>query len=239
MPPAKTPEHSVIVLTYTRPDLAEARVIEIERLYASRSDVELIVFANGPNLDARLELMGLVPSLLPNGMSFGKEIVQSNVGFGNGWNLAVLLSRGRVIHLLSDDVRVTGDFLTVVDKAALNWGGPDWIVGQQRVMNGGWNQFNGFTIPYLMGYYLAMPREVWNQLGGFDAETFNPYDFEDVDFSHRAAQTNVALLTAPELPLVHELAGTIGYNPERFEHTVRMRARFAAKWGLPNLPERP
>lgn len=236
---AKTPEHSVIVLTYTRPDLAEARVREIERLYASRGDVEFILFANGPNLDARLALMGLEPSLLPNGMSFRKEVVQPNIGFGGGWNAAVYASRGRVIHLLSDDVRVTGDLLAAVDRAVLNWGGPDWIVGQQRVVDGGWNQFNGFTIPYLMGYYLAMPRTVWDELGGFDVETFHPYDFEDVDFSCRASEMGITLLTQPDLPLFHEVAGTIGYNPNRYEHTVKMRAAFARKHGLSNVPERP
>jgi hypothetical protein len=35
------------------------------------------------------------------------------------------------------------------------------------------------------------------------------------------------------------VAQTVGYSPERYEQTVRMRALFAAKHGLENRPERP
>lgn len=237
-----TPEHSLVVLTYTKPDLIRARAFEVANLYGERDDVEFLIFDNGSNeFSMRLELAALstAPQLTHRKFGFHVERVEPNVGFGGGWNAAIPSTRGSVIHLLSDDVRITGDIIGAVERAAMSWGGPDWIVGQQRVMAGGWNQFNGFTIPYLMGYYLAMPRNVWDRLGGFDAETFHPYDFEDVDLSHRAAKFNVALLTVPDLPLVHEVAGTIGYSPERYEHTVRMRAAFARKHGLRNEPERP
>jgi len=114
------------------------------------------------------------------------------------------------------------------------------IVGQIMVgANAGWNQFSDITIEYLMGHYLAMAREVWDALDGFDTETFHPNDYEDMDLSHRARQAGFSLIAIPDLPIEHLVAGTIGYNPARYEHTVQMRAAFAEKWGLQNIPIRP
>ena len=244
MESTKTPEypynHSVIVLTYTRADLIEARIAEITRLYASRPDIEFIVLDNGStNMHVRLALAATGPSVQEK-FRYQVERIEPNVGFGGGWNEAVSRSSGRIVHLLSDDVQVLGDFVSKINSYAPQLVESDkWIAGQMMVQEGGWNQFNGFTIPYLMGYYLAMPRAIWDAIGGFDFETFYPYDFEDVDLCHRAGQIGAHLISISDLPLRHEVAGTIGYNPNRFEHTVKMRAAFAKKWGLPNIPERP
>jgi GT2 family glycosyltransferase len=84
-----------------------------------------------------------------------------------------------------------------------------------------------------------MYRTAWDILGGFD-KRFTPHDYEDVDLGMRIGKSNdFSLILRDDLPLRHNPASTIGYTDERFEHTVKMRALFAEKWGLSNEPERP
>jgi hypothetical protein len=232
------PTHSLIVLTYTRSDLIKDRISELTRFYGSRPDVEILVFDNGStNLEIKLALSNLPDVRV--------ERVEQNLGFGGGWNEAVKRSAGDFVCLISDDVRIYGDFLRHIkrklpDDVMWSRGGTGIVVGQNRIgPEGGWNNFDGTTIEYLMGHFLMMTREAWETLAGFDTETFHPNDFEDVDLSYRASQAGFSLIDIPSLPIQHLVAGTLGYNPERHEHTVRMRAAFAKKHGLVNIPERP
>ncbi len=223
--------HSLIVLTYTRADLVTARIGELTRIFGSDPNVEIVVFDNGStNLEVKLALTGAAGVRV--------ERVKDNLGFGGGWNEAVRRTSGDFIHLISDDVRVYGNFINHLKKQVESPLG--MIIGQVMVgANAGWNQFSDITIEYLMGHYLAMDRNVWNQLEGFDTETFHPNDYEDMDLSHRARQAGIGLAAIPDLPIEHLVAGTIGYNPARYEHTVKMRAAFAEKWDLQNIPIRP
>ncbi|NGX44892.1 MAG: hypothetical protein K940chlam2_00032 [Chlamydiae bacterium] len=231
--------HSLIVLTYTRADLVTARIGELTRIFGSDPNVEIVVFDNGStNLEVKLALSNVPPSVRV-------ERVQDNLGFGGGWNEAVSRSTGDFIHLISDDVRVYGNIVAHIERNLGNrpmWtgSGTGLVVGQTIVgPKAGWNEFAGTTIEYLMGHYLVMAREVWSALEGFDTETFHPNDYEDMDLSHRARQAGFDLVAIPDLPIEHLVAGTIGYNPTRYEHTVKMRAAFAKKWNLQNIPTRP
>ena len=236
------PQHSVLVLTYTKPEQAMARVHEIARLYANRSDVELIVFNNGGDDGAASLYLGAFPGVSEAWkMSYWGHSHSVNLGFGGGWNAAVEVAQGDKLYLLSDDVEVYGDFITpILEKAS---GLPPGVLVGQSLVHGsaGWNEFGESPpISYLNGHFLAMDHMTFLRLQGFDDSTFHPYDYEDIDLCYRATQEHGwSLVAIPELPLRHTVAGTIGYNPERFEHTVQMRARFARKHGLPNMPERP
>lgn len=234
-------KHSLVLLTYNRPDLLNARTEEIVKLYSDRSDVELIVFDNGSNeLETRL-----VMAFLDNrkaqenwAMNLVAEMIDENIGFGGGMNQAAELALGEIVHLISDDVRMYGDFISTVEKKLKV---EKMIIGHHLVAGkAGWNEFEGqLPINYLAGHYLATYRTTWVGLGGFDNVTFYPYDYEDMDLSYRALKKSVVIQAVPELPLEHFPASTIGYTDERYEHTVAMRAKFAEKWGLINRPERP
>lgn len=231
-----SPRHSVLILTYTKPELVQARLDEMVRFYGSREDVELIIFDNGSE-GAAMRLATMPPPT--NGLYINTIREHPNVGFGGGWNRALTFARGEFVHLLSDDVRVFGDF-TGATEHEFEKAEREIIIGQSLIAHkAGWNEFGGELIPYLMGYYFAMRKDTWDRLGGFDIETFYPYDYEDIDLCYRATKAGIALKALGGLPLHHEVAGTIGYNPQRHEHTVKMRARFAEKWNLPNEPERP
>lgn len=244
--PLKSNLHSIIVLTYKRADLIKARIEELKRFYSSRADVEILIADNGSTNKELMLTLGAA-SYDPD---FRVERINENLGFGGGFNEAVKRSKGDIIYLISDDVQIYGDFLGHIERELQDrvwcsmWNDPDEIhgivVGQALIdHDAGWNKFGETKVPYLMGFFLAMAREIWDSLGGFDAEAFHPCDYEDVDLSYRAAKKGFDLIKLPNLPITHLVAGTIGYNPQRFEHTVKMRAAFAKKWDLPNIPERP
>jgi len=236
----ENPRYSIILLTYKRADLINARIAELVQLYGQRPDVEILVCDNGsdnPNLRASLAAHALAQGTQESGWSFRTMRIPDNVGFGPGFNRAVAESLGELIILLSDDVRVYGDILEIIES--FHVASPTAIIGKRVIdFDSGWNKFGSHPpITYVEGFLLAMARSIWETLGGFD-ERFAPCDFEDISLGFEAQKRNIPLIEAP-LPVEHLIAGTIGYSPERYEHTIKMRALFAEKYGLPNVPERP
>jgi len=233
-----TPEFSICVLTYNRERTLTGRWKELACLYAKRPDIELCILDNG-STDATSQTIAAW-RILTMPMAGGEpgwglvtDKVAENIGFGPGFNHLVSLATGKIVVLLSDDVRVFGDFLGLVGNI-LTAEPRKVILGQTIVGHpAGWNQFGSRVIPYLYGHMLAMPRTAWDEIGGFDP-LFVPAGYEDVDFSYQASVLGYKLGAVPELPIRHESLAA-----ERYEHTVRMKSLFAAKWDLPNIPERP
>jgi GT2 family glycosyltransferase len=230
--PAQTPALSLVFLTYTRVDLIERRIQELITAYPERDDSwELIVFDNGgPKENA------LVYLTFPRwGQNSWSEVhrVSENQGFPGGFNLAVEKSKGETIFLISDDVAITGKFIEPVLAALKRFD----VVGQELIDRpAGWNQFGDKTVNYLSGYFLAMRRATWDALGGFDT-LYNPCDYEDMDLSLTASVLGFSVKALPDLPLRHEVAQTIGFNPARLAITNTNRRKFATKWNLPLIPE--
>lgn len=233
----ETPEYSICLLTYNRERTLTARWKELACLYAKRPDVELCILDNG-STDGTSQVIAAwriltMPLFYDQGWRLLPGRVPQNIGFGPGFNQLVGLSTGKIVVLLSDDVRVFGDFLGPVGNVIRAESGKV-VVGQTIVDRpAGWNQFGPQVIPYLYGHILAMRRTAWDEVGGFDP-LFVPAGYEDVDLSYRATLAGYKLVALPELPIRHE-----SLCAERYEHTVRMKALFAAKWGLPNIPGRP
>ena len=226
------PEHSIIFLTFNKPELIDQRLDEVDQYLGRRHDFEVVVLNNG-STDRGVGLALYARSMLVNWpMILGSP--KKNKGFGPGFNHAVKLSTGRIIYLISDDVKIFGDF---IDSAV----GPrsDEVICQRIIEPGaGWNDFPELSVRYPEGHFLAMERDLWDELGGFDPR-YKPHDYEDVDLGMRIIKQNKIMTAMPDLPIRHLVAGTIGYTPERMEHTIKMRAKFAEKWGLTNEPERP
>lgn len=236
----ENPRYSICILTYKKVELINARLSELMRLYQNRPDVEILICDNGsdnPGLRASLAACTLHHLGLKDSWHFRTMRIPENVGFGPGFNRTVAESKGELVILLSDDVRVYGDFLSVIER--FHQAAPTAIIGKRVInFNSGWNRFgNHPPITYIDGFLLAMARSIWETLGGFD-ERFAPCDYEDLDLGMKAQQRNIPLIEAP-LPVEHLIAGTIGYTPERFAQTVNMRKLFADKWGLANEPEIP
>lgn len=229
----KEARHSLIFLTYNHPDLIDARLGEVEAYMGQRTDTEIIVFDNGSeDYGVRLALAShRRDSTLP--LTIQRR--GSNIGFGPGFNAAVREASGDILHLLSSDAAFHGDLI-----AMLEYFPPSQVICHRRIdFPAGWNQFGKILIHYPDGYYIALHAETWQALGGFDPR-FAPHDYEDVDLGYRIAKTEgLELIERADLPISHQAASTIGYTAERRDHTVIMRAAFAEKWGLENVPENP
>lgn len=225
--------HSIVFLTYNKQELIDRRLDEVDRHLIHRDDFEIIAFDNGSeNHGVRLALISRSQiSKLPLVIHRSDK----NLGFGPGFNRAVSYAEGEIVHLISDDVTIYGDFLEVMGEF-----GPREVICHHEVRHkAGWNQFGDFHFPYPNGYYLALYKRSWDILGGFD-ERFQPHDYEDVDLGMRIFKSDdFSLIERDDLPIRHLPASTIGYGPERFDRTCAMRAIFAEKWELPNEPERP
>lgn len=237
--------HTIVLLTYRRPDLLEARFNELFNFYRKRRQVELLIIDNGSE--------GVATRLATDSCRMKNDEyarkhdsadswfvtirrIEKNIGFAHGMNHGLRHAFGKIIHLLSDDVRVYGDFITEMDHM-LSVDSNTVYAAEIINWRAGWNVFGDQKINYPAGYYMAAHRDIWRLLDGLD-ERFVPYDYEDVDLGMKAQKAGVPLKAVP-LPLEHAAAGTIGYNPQRMEHTIKQRAKFAEKWGLPNIPERP
>lgn len=229
------PRFSILILSYTKPDLLEARLQEINQFREGVPSFEVVVCDNGsPSRSA-----SLVVTSARRALAYPTKIVrlEPNRGFGQGFNHAMDEADGEIWICMSDDVQVVGDFLTPLDQVFQT---REAMLVCQNVVDwpGGWNVFGGRMIRYPQGHFLAAPGRIWNELGRFDGR-FSPNDYEDVDLGMEADQAGIPILAMPDLPLVHAGAGTIGYSDERREQTIKMRAVFADKWVLRNEPERP
>lgn len=229
-------DHLVIVLTFNRPSLAEARADELHRLYSKSPLVQFLIFDNGSTDPSVRLLRAAMSSRGLNMMG-----VTENLGFSRGMNTAVrvgseILGTADVIHLLSDDVAILGDFVAGAE-AHLTAHARSLVCHRLISWPAGWNQFGKTVVPYPDGYYIAVPRAIWTELHGFD-EAFSPYDYEDVDLGYRCGLAGVGVDELRHLPLRHDIAQTLGYTPARAEHTQQMRRVFAEKHGLPLAPER-
>lgn len=231
------PRFSILLLTYTRTDLLEARLAEIDRhLVGPAPSFEVVVCDNGsPNRSASLVVSTAKLTARPYALNLIR--LDPNRGFGGAFNHLMDEAEGEILVCLSDDVAITGNFLPLLDTAFHEIEAS--LVGQTLTDGpAGWNSFDGKLISYLQGYFLAAPSWVWTLLGRFDTQ-FYPNDYEDLDLSMTAHAKGIPLVALSQLPLVHKGAQTIGYSPDRMNQTVKMRALFAKKWSLPNIPERP
>jgi GT2 family glycosyltransferase len=236
-------EGSIIMLTYKRSDLLSKRLAELRSNFAQNKKVECIILDNGSeNSQIPLVLTSTKMGGLDRGLGSARwklrtYRVNENMGFGPGFNYAVMKSDAPTIMLISDDVEIRGDFISPCLEALkeIEVG----IVCNEIVdWRAGWNEFGAHKpIRYPAGHFLAMRRETWSALGGFD-ERFYPYDYEDMDLGMKAKSMKFPLVQI-HLPIMHHAAGTIGYSDKRYKHTVKMRKLFAEKWGLENKPEVP
>lgn len=156
--------------------------------------------------------------------------LRENVGFLLAANLGLQEAEGTIRALISNDVRIKGQFVGAIDNAIFK---SRILVGQKLYMtNTGWNNFEGHIFPYLEGFLLAAETRAWEELDYLDTD-FAPQDYEDVALSTKAVSMGYQLVPLNLPHIEHKGAGTLGYSPEREKITLANREKFRQKWVTP------
>jgi GT2 family glycosyltransferase/glycosyltransferase involved in cell wall biosynthesis len=158
----------------------------------------------------------------------------ANGGFIASCNACAALARGRFVVMLNNDTRVVAGWLDrligsfeLFPKAGLV--GSKMFYPDGRLQEAGgiiwrdgtaWNYGHGDDpnrpqycyarrADYISGCSIALPRTLWNQLGGFDAH-FHPAYCEDVDLAFRVREAGFEVWFQPQSRIIHYEGKTSG-----------------------------
>jgi len=156
-----------------------------------------------------------------------------NMGFGESMNRGVHRSTGKIVILLSNDVKVSGDFVSLIQRE---------IKKNEKILIGGeihdWDTSWNFLeicgkrklFPYAAGWLLACLRDTWHDLGGFDSR-YERFDYEDMDLSTTAIHKGYKIVGLNSDMLRHFGGQTVRkYHPDREKQTMINRQKFIDKW---------
>lgn len=220
------PEISIIIVNYRSGDCLLACLKSLQESADEFVRLEVIVVNNdeAENLKetcARFSFVRLVDN-------------KSNVGFGSAANRGAKYARGRILLFLNPDTRAEEDFFSKLleefdrnERMAIL--GPrlytfmgriqEWSAGCEVTFwdllrnNAGipkskkvWESSVKREAHWVSGAALAIKKEVFKNLGGFD-ENFFMY-FEDIDLCKRARALEKKVYYYPELSILHAGGGS-------------------------------
>lgn len=217
----------MVTPVWNKSDLTNRFLFQHWQLYRSRPNVEFVVIDNGSTDSTAAALQGWQGRMAKQLTVITNE---DNRGFGPALNQGVAVAKGRFLILLSNDVIIEGDYISLIESTLEN---ERDILGGAQVLDfdTGWNTFNTETIAYVAGWCVFCTREVWREIGGFD-ERYVPCDYEDLDLSLKAIKSGYPLKQV-KLPLSH-LFGQSAQHLEggRLAITLKNQALFKEKWGF-------
>jgi GT2 family glycosyltransferase len=194
--------------------------------YPDDPDVQWIIIDNG-SIDATPAILEYWKNIIGDRLVILKN--ETNMGFSVACNQGAARAEGDTLLFLNNDVLIKGDYLTPLEKALTH--NPNSLVGPQLAnFDTGWNVFGDKLISYLIGWCLAMPKKIFNALGGFD-ERFSPAYYEDIDLCYNALK-NCYELQQVWLPLQHLGEQSGRQFDDKRKITEANRIKFAEKWGL-------
>ena len=222
---------SIIMPFYNGWELTHARLYEFYKYLPT--DVEICLVN-----DCSTDDVGGSVSFWQKGAAKHKILYHKNEvnsGFGASHNAGARIATGDIFVFYSNDVVLSGNFvptlLEVIERER-----DKVLVGNRLIyFPAGWNEFEAFgkkrIIPYLEGFFIACTREAWKELGGWDAESYGKFDYEDLDLSTKALSLGYNLVDLQSHFLKHLGGRTImNMNIDRMEHTKKNREIFIQKW---------
>ncbi len=176
----------------------------------------------------------------------------ANLGFAAGANRGAEAARGDVLVFLNPDARLLPGALATLVEALARTPGAGIAGGGLAGEGGGWQPAAARFAPlahllldttlgrlgarlrrkphrvdWVYGTFMAVRRDLFRQLGGFDPRYF--LYGEDLDLCYRAARLGACTLHVPAARAVH---GPNLSAAQRFGHVRLFRAAAACKFGL-------
>jgi O-antigen biosynthesis protein len=170
-------------------------------------------------------------------------------GFAPACNRGAREARGRLLLFLNDDVVVGAGLLDRLEEELQRPGvgaaGPDVfseLLGRSEsgttlawhhgVLESRQESLQGegrVSVPYLSGAALALRREDFLRLAGFD-ERLAPYFWEDLDLSLRVRERVGDTVVVSGVRVTHRHGATIGKDPEGRRRAIYERNRLLVSW---------
>jgi len=247
---ADTPDVSVVILNFNKSDLTRQC---LEALWANTFGYryEIVIVDNGSRAEE-------VQRLAQAGSHFRLIRLPENRYFGGGCNAGAQQSRGRHLVFLNNDAFVNSNWLQPLIVALEQYpdagaAGPRMFSPDGRLQEAGafvneaaaplrvgsiasyhpQEEFETRIVDYCSAACLAIPKRLFDELGGFDL-LFTPGYYEDVDLCLKIAAASRFVYYCPESTVVHVGSATsnaVWNTAELTELFENNRRKFLARWG--------
>jgi GT2 family glycosyltransferase/glycosyltransferase involved in cell wall biosynthesis/SAM-dependent methyltransferase len=228
-PPVTSPEVSVIIPAYRGAEELKACLRSLSANRATEPSFEVIVLDDCPDVPVLWDI--------PSSGGLVKISNEKNLGFLLTCNRGAAAARGRVLCFLNSDTIVSPGWLrsllevlkeepraAMVGGMLLNTDGTIQDAGW-TILDNGWGYSIGrgadpnngsFTyrrsVDCVTGACFVMPREIWNELGGFDT-IYAPAFYEEFDLAFRARAKCYQIIYEPRSRVLH--LGSASYGAQR------------------------
>lgn len=185
MPPMVGPSDSVVIrprISIVTPWLNHPELIPAYE--AAVVGAEVIVIDSGSQPAAQTTTHDMV------GRLHGKHHLYKSgefFSFAGACNYGLHLAKGDIVMFLNNDITADAGWLDQVERDVR--ANPNALLGPSTDVRG----LAGRAMLYVEGWCIAAQRDVWDKLGGWDAETFTRPYWEDVDLCWRATRLGIRL----------------------------------------------
>jgi GT2 family glycosyltransferase len=243
------PAVSLVIVSYNRADLVE-NLIKSIWLNTDTYSYEIIVVENGSTAEQRQ----LDPKIIQR---VHIVVLPERQYLGDAYNRGVEEAKGTFVVLLNNDIVVRARWLPPL-IGELERDLTTGIVGPKFLFPSGELQEAGAMIDgegrslrrgrlgranhpaynrkqevaYCSGATLALRREVFLELGGYDP-IWSPGYYEDADLCFKARERGLKVVYVPASEVIHIENATMSESPPVSDMTAvieRNRKRFASKW---------